>query len=77
MENYRPGACEGAGPGALSRRGWKKGDLKFGDTLIVDGFLAKDGSRIVDARRVKMPDGRILYGGSSGDGGPGQAPPAD
>ncbi len=26
--------CEGAGPGALTRRGWKKGDVKLGDTLI-------------------------------------------
>ena len=23
-------ACEGGGPGALSRRGWKRGDLKLG-----------------------------------------------
>ena len=36
-------ACEGGGPGALSRRGWKKGDVKIGDQLIVDGYLAKDG----------------------------------
>src|SRR6185295_17631758 len=28
-------ACEGGGPGALSRRGWKRGDLKLGDTLVV------------------------------------------
>src|SRR5207237_3163518 len=27
-------------PGALSRRGWKRGDLKLGDTVIVDGYLA-------------------------------------
>jgi len=63
-------ACEGGGPGALSRRGWKKGDLKLGDTLVVDGYLAKDGSHLVDARRVTLPDGRSVYGGSAGDGGP-------
>src|SRR5882757_1586209 len=34
--------CEGAGPGALSRRGWKKGDLKIGDTIVVDRYRAKD-----------------------------------
>jgi hypothetical protein len=63
--------CEGAGPGALSRRGWKKGDLKIGDTIVVDGYRAKDGSHLIDARRVTFPDGRTVYGGSPGDGGPG------
>ena len=64
-------ACEGGGPGALSRRGWKRGDLKLGDTLVVDGYLARDGSHLIDARRVTLPDGRSVYGGSQGDGGPG------
>ena len=64
-------ACESGNPGALSRRGWKKGDIKFGDNLVVDGYLAKDGSRLIDARRVTLPDGRVVYGGSAGDGGPG------
>jgi hypothetical protein len=64
-------ACEGGGPGALSRRGFKRGDLKLGDTLVVDGYLARDGSHLIDARRVTLPDGRSVYGGSQGDGGPG------
>src|ERR1700683_2161304 len=62
--------CEGAGPGALSRRGWKKGDLKIGDTLIVDGYPAKDNSHLMDARRVTLPDGRVISGGTADDGGP-------
>ncbi len=65
-------ACESGNPGALSRRGWKRGDIKIGDKLIVDGFLAKDGSHTIDARRVRLPDGRSVYGGSPGDGGPGE-----
>jgi hypothetical protein len=69
--------CEGAGPGALTRRGWKKGDVKLGDTLIVDGYPAKDGSHLVDARRVTLPDGRTVSGGSAGDGGPGDSLAAD
>jgi hypothetical protein len=69
--------CEGAGPGALTRRGWKKGDVKLGDTLIVDGYPAKDGSHLVDARRVTLPDGRSVSGGSAGDGGPGDSLTAD
>jgi hypothetical protein len=58
-------------PGALSRRGWKRGDLKLGDTIIVDGYLARDGSHLMDARRVTLPDGRVVSGASAGDGGPG------
>lgn len=73
-------ACEGAGPGALSRRGFDKSDIKIGDTLIVDGYLAKAGGKIIDARRVTLPNGRIISGGTPGDGGPGETagtnPPA-
>lgn len=67
--------CEAASPGALSRRGFKRGDVKLGDMLIVDGYLAKDHSHLIDARRVTLPDGRIVSGGSAGDGGPGEAAP--
>lgn len=67
--------CEAASPGALSRRGFKRGDVKLGDTVIVDGYRAKDGSHLIDARRVTLPDGRIVSGGSAGDGGPGENSP--
>lgn len=63
--------AERAGPGALTRRGWKKTDLKIGDTIVIDGYRAKDGSHLIDARRVTLPDGRSIYGGTPGDGGPG------
>lgn len=63
-------ALEAGSPGALSRRGFKRGDIKLGDTLIVDGYRAKDGSNLADARRVTLPDGRIVAGASAGDGGP-------
>jgi len=66
-------SCEAGAPGALSRRGFKKGDVKLGDKVVVDGYLAKDGSHLIDARRVTLPDGRIVSGGSAGDGGPGDA----
>jgi hypothetical protein len=67
--------CEAASPGALGRRGFKRGDIKLGDTLVVDGYRAKDGSHLIDARRVTLPDGRIVSGCSAGDGGPGEAAP--
>lgn len=71
-------AVEGAGPGSLSRRGFKKGDVKIGDTLIVDGYLVKKpGVRLIDGRIVTLPDGRVINGGTEGDGGPGDSKPAD
>lgn len=69
--NAQVWTCEGAAPGALSRRGFRKGDVKIGDTVVVDGYRARDGSRLMDALRLTLPDGRIIYGGSAGDGGPG------
>jgi len=63
-------ACESGAPGALSRRGFKRNLLKLGDTLVVDGYQAKNGANLMDARRVTLPDGQILVGASAGDGGP-------
>jgi len=63
--------AESAGPGALTRRGWKKTDLKIGDLVVIDGYRAKDGSNLVDCRRITFPDGHSIYGGTPGDGGPG------
>ena len=64
-------ALEGGAPNTLSRRGFKRADIKIGDTMIVDGYVAKDGSHLMDARRITLSDGRSFYGGSPGDGGPG------
>jgi hypothetical protein len=61
---------EAGSPGALSRRGFKRGDIKLGDTIVVDGYRARDGSHLADARRVTLPDGRIVSGASAADGGP-------
>jgi hypothetical protein len=62
--------CEGANPGQLTRRGMKRGDVKLGDKLIVDGYAAKDGSHLMDARRIYL-NGKAIFGGSDTDGGPG------
>jgi hypothetical protein len=64
-------AIEGPSPGALSRRSWNKDDMRVGDSVIVDGYRAKNGSNLANGRRVTLPGGRKLYGGSPGDGGPG------
>jgi hypothetical protein len=52
----------------LLKQGWRKDSLKTGDQVTVEGFLAKDGSKFMaNARKVTLPDGRRVFGGSSGD----------
>jgi hypothetical protein len=63
-------ACETNGPNGLIRAGWKRNSLKIGDQVTVDGYRAKDGSNMIDARLVKLPDGRKVFAGNSDDGGP-------
>lgn len=58
-------------PGGLIRRGWTHDSLKVGDHVTIDGFLAKDGSHLADGRLVTLADGRRIFGGTPGDGGPG------
>ena len=47
-------ACEMGPPAGLQRSGWTKNTIKFGDELIVDGSLAKDGAKQVNARTVTV-----------------------
>ena len=63
-------AIEGGAPNGLFRQGWKKDTLKVGDTLSVEGFLAKDGSNTVNARTWVLPGGKKVFGGNNEDGGP-------
>ena len=67
--------CEAASPGSLRRQGWNRDSLKVGDQVIVGGYPARDGSKLADARRVTLPDGRRIFGGTAGDGGPGDTKP--
>jgi len=39
--------------------------MKPGDHAIVGGFLARDGSKLVNARDVKLADGTRVFAGSS------------
>jgi hypothetical protein len=54
----------------LLKQGWKKDSLKQGDTVTVEGSLAKDGSKTANARSVVLSDGRRVFAGSSGGDGP-------
>ena len=58
-------------PNVLTRQGWRRTALKEGDQVTVQGYAAKDGSNIANARSVTMPDGRKIFAGSpETDGGP-------
>ena len=67
---------ETGAPIELTRRGWRKNDLKVGDEVKVEGFRAKDGTNTGNARMVTLPDGKKVFSGPAGDNGPApQTPP--
>ncbi len=57
-------------PNGLMRRGWTRNSLKPGDVISVEGYSAKDGSHLVNARTVSLADGRKIFAGAAEDGGP-------
>jgi hypothetical protein len=57
--------------GELKHRGWAHEDLKIGDQVTAQGYVAKDGSRLLGARLVTLPGNRSVFVGMTGDGGPG------
>jgi hypothetical protein len=61
-------------PNALIKRGWNKNSLPPGTELLVEGYLAKDGSNRANGRDITFPDGKKLFAGSSGTGAPDERP---
>ena len=49
----------------LTRSGWTKASLKAGDKITVEGWMARDGSKHVNAKQVKMSNGKTLMAASS------------
>jgi hypothetical protein len=59
-------AFEMGPPHMLQRSGWKKNSLKIGEVLVVDGWLARDGSNSANARRVlRKSTGEVMGAASS------------
>ena len=54
-----------ASPIALRRLGWTRDFLQVGSVVTVFGALAKDGSKMANARTVTLADGRKMEAGSS------------
>jgi hypothetical protein len=50
---------------SLVRQGWTRNSLKPSDEIKVEGYLARDGSRLVNAVTVSLSGGKRLFAGSS------------
>jgi hypothetical protein len=66
VTNY---AIEGGAPTRLYRQGWAPDTLKVGNTVTVQGSLARDGSPLVNATTVTL-NGRRLFAGTSNPNDP-------
>jgi hypothetical protein len=58
-------AIETGTPMQLIRQGGDKKTLAVGTEIVVDGWLARDGSRTVNGRGIKFADGRQILAGTS------------
>ena len=52
-------------PNGLMRAGWTRKSLQIGDMVTVQGSLAKDGSKLANARSVVLADGKRLFAATS------------
>ena len=50
----------------LQVQGWDKTTVKPGTEVAIEGFPAKNGSKTVSAKTVRLPDGRTLFATGSG-----------
>ena len=57
----------GGPPGVLQRRGIPKSVLKVGETIVVEGFRARDGSNNASGGTVTFTDGRRVFTASNED----------
>ena len=59
-------AAELNSPNSLMRLGWTRDSMKLEDVVTVQGSLAKDGSKLLNARSVVLAkNGQRLFAGSS------------
>ena len=67
VENW---GFEMGGPNSLRTSGWTKETMKIGDEVIVEGSLAKNGSKNVNAKNVTMASTGKKLGAASSQGNP-------
>jgi len=56
---------EGGSPNIMLRRGFTKNSLLPGTTIIVEGYLARNGSNKANGNSITFSDGRKLFVGGS------------
>jgi hypothetical protein len=59
-------AIEMGSPNMLIRLGWTRDAIKVGDVVTIDGHLARDGSRLANARTVVMAGKKMFAASSQG-----------
>ncbi len=47
-------------PSILHRRGWSTDSLHPGDTVTLEGWRARDGSRYIRLKTARLADGRMI-----------------
>ena len=65
VENW---GFEMGGPNSLRNSGWTKETMKIGDEVVVEGSLAKNGSKNVNAKNVTMAGTGKKLGAASSQG---------
>ena len=63
---------EGGSPNQLMRNGVTKKTIPVGTHLVIDGYLAKDGTNKAVGRNFVLKDGSRLFLGGSAPGQPGK-----
>lgn len=52
--------CELGSPNAMTRAGFYQDSIKIGDEIVLDGSLAKDGSKTCSTRTVTDKEGNVV-----------------
>ena len=53
-------SCESINPGMLSKQGWTRHTLNYGDKITIIGFPAKSGSKVMLLEKLILADGKEL-----------------
>ena len=53
-------SCESINPGMLSKQGWTRHTLNYGDKVTIIGFPAQSGSKVMLLEKLILADGKEL-----------------
>jgi hypothetical protein len=48
-------------PTILVRRGWSRDTIAAGDKVTIEGFLGRDGRKLLSLIQIELPDGTVLH----------------